>query len=408
MIISLFFLKRTFLCLQACRIQGHLQTSGNLCFSPILIHQALTMSYIGARYESAETLRGYLNLNCMENDAAVNLAYGDITRALTAVSYDQASGAYQENTALPYILHLASRFYLPITHCLLDQFGTALHTHYGGEIAKVPFHTDKERARQEINQWVEEATQQTVRELVQPLSLATFVSVVLASAIYFKPSWDKNMLTNGSLKVGTFHPTPGESVHVLTLSAKSVWRHGTIGEADCRVVELPFADERFALMLLLPNQVDRDALEVTESKLTGEILSRLDEFLRKSKLNVIFPKLDFNEPLSLGKLIQTDSVANAKLFARGKANFSGISGNNNLHLSHVEHKARLELSGVKRQIIKMPNATGTETPPEKQNPEMQKTTMEFNRPFIFMVRDNYLNMFLFMGCVRKPPPFNTD
>lgn len=364
------------------------------------------MSYIGARYESAESLRGFLNLTKVENDAAVNLAYADVTRTLTASTYENVSALRPENATLPYTLHLATRIYMPITHCLLDQFGAGLHTHYGADIAKVPFHTDKERARQEINQWVEESTQQTIRDLVRPLSLATFVSLVLASAIYFRASWEKKFWMTGKMKVGIFHPSPDESIHVLTLRARSVLRNGTIGDADCRLVEIPFADERFVLLLFMPNQVDKNALETMESKLTPQILGRLDDFLRKSKIKVILPKIEFNEQLSLGKIIQNDSIGVARLFARGKANFSGISGNNNLHLSHVEHKVRFELDELKRKVIKMP--LSKENAQNSEKAKMQKMRTEFNRPFLFMVRDTYLNMFIIMGCVQKLASFNPD
>lgn len=367
------------------------------------------MGYMGARYESAEALRIYLHLSRIENDAAVNLAYADVTRALLACTYEQASEQYPANATLPHKVHVAARIYLPITHCLLDQFGAGLRTHYGADIGKVPFHTDKERARQEMNQWAEERTQQTVRDLVRPLSLAAFVSIVLASALYFRPAWDRKFWTAGTTTLGFFRPSPSdEAVRVVTLRAKHALRHGTVGDADCRVVELPFADARFVLLLFLPNQVGKGALEATEAKLGPQVLGRLDDFLRRTKIEVALPKLDFDEQLSLGGVVHGDGAALSRLFARGKADFSGISGNNNLHLSHVEHKARFEVEELKRKVIDASRLKDRGQSADDNNAKMQKNKIEFDRPFLFAVRDTYLDMFLLMGCVRNLPAFNPD
>lgn len=396
----------------------NLHSSLNVCFSPVLVHQALTMSFIGARYESAELLRSVLHLDKMENDAAINLAFGDVTRYLThsSTSTNIDMDEIEQPEQQLYTLYPAIRLYLPITHCLLDQYGTALFTFYGSDIAKVPFHTDKERARQEINQWVEETTQQKIKTLVPPLGLATFVSMVLASALYFKPSWSKKTQAAGKMILMNFNDVQD----VLAFKIKTQLRYGTIDEADCRIVEIPFADEKHSLILILSNQAGSDAFEVMQSKLNDDILNRLDSYFLaiKAKLRVTFPHFEVCESLPLGKVLQHDQNI-SRIFARGKANFSGISGNNNLHLSHVEHKIRFELDEFKQKQLQAKkkraaspsnkieqNSNGKEI---KTTVKMDKSRMDFDRPFIFIVKDNGLfNGSLLFGSIRHLPPFNPD
>lgn len=396
---------------KAIRNHPNVHSSLNVCFSPILVHQALTMSFIGARYESAELLKSLLQIDKMENDASINLAYADITRSLaySASTTEEEELQLNEADKRQYTLYSAVRLYLPITHCLLDQYGAALSSYYASDMAKVPFHTDKERARQEINQWIEEVTQQKIKTLLPPLSLPTFVSMVLASALYFKPNWPKKLLTTGTMTLIDFEGVE----EVLAFQFSGQFRHGTIDEADCRLVELPFAEERYKLVLILPNQTGSDVLEALDGKLNENLISRLDDYLQpsKTKLKITFPQFDISESLPIGKVLQNDANL-GKVFVRGKANFSGISGNNNLHLSHIEHKVRFELDEFKKKKLQLKQKRATTNKAEQKQPinkKMDKSRMDFDRPFIFAIRDSQIfNSFLVFGCVRKLPSYNPD
>ena len=79
-------------------------------------------------------------------------------------------------------------------------------------------------------------------------------------------------------------------------------------------------------------------------------------------------------------------------FTGGAADFSGMTGNPEFYISDVVHQAFVsvdehgtEAAGA-TAVIMMRTSNGGETP-----------TVTFDRPFVFMVRDNETGAVLFMG-----------
>ncbi len=75
----------------------------------------------------------------------------------------------------------------PIT--FQPEFLDLLAKNYGAGLRLVDFLTDPEPARQSINQWVADQTEQKIKDLLPQGSIAGLTRLVLTNAIYFNASW---------------------------------------------------------------------------------------------------------------------------------------------------------------------------------------------------------------------------
>ncbi len=68
---------------------------------------------------------------------------------------------------------------------LLEQFKKDLKVHFNVEFQETDF-TNATAAAQLINAWIEQRTQQKIKDLIDPSSIDAAVDMMLANAIYFK------------------------------------------------------------------------------------------------------------------------------------------------------------------------------------------------------------------------------
>src|ERR1700679_4012609 len=165
----------------ALALYGQLRNrNGNLFFSPESISTALAMAYAGARGSTASEMAKTLHFTLPQQH--LNPAMGALLSDLNAVH-----DGYQ--------LTVANSLWAQQGYTFLDNFLQLLKTDYGAGLNQVDFKGATEAARLTINRWVEQKTQDKIKDLLQPGTLAPSTRLVLTNAIYFKgdcqPQFDK-------------------------------------------------------------------------------------------------------------------------------------------------------------------------------------------------------------------------
>src|ERR1700733_8910844 len=159
----------------AVALYGQLRNkSGNLFFSPESISTALAMAYAGARGETASEMAKTLHFTLPPEQ--LHPAMGALLSDLNA-----AHDGYQ--------LSVANALWAQQGYTFLDTFLALLKTDYGAGLNQVNFKGATEAARLTINRWVEQKTQDKIKDLLQPGTLAPSTRLVLTNAIYFKGDW---------------------------------------------------------------------------------------------------------------------------------------------------------------------------------------------------------------------------
>ncbi len=159
-----------------------------------------------------------------------------------------------------------------------------------------------------------------------------------------------------------------------------------------QAVELPYRDSDMAMLFVLP---ETGRFEEIEAAFSAESVTAITEGLASQLVHLFVPKFTFESELNLSEtLIEMGMPA-----AFGNADFSGMTGNHDLFISKVLHKAFVavdeegtEAAAATAVIMEL----GAALDPE------QSVLMKLDHPFLFLIRDNSSGTVLFIGRVLNP------
>ena len=149
---------------------------GNIFFSPYSISTALAMTYEGARGKTAEEMQSVFHFPQDENmrKPAFAKIYNDINKK------DK-----------PYKLSTANALWAQKDYSFLEEYTTNIETYYGGKVTNLDFVKESEKSTRIINTWVEDQTNNKIKDLIPQGALNALTRLVLTNAIYFKGTWVK-------------------------------------------------------------------------------------------------------------------------------------------------------------------------------------------------------------------------
>ena len=349
--------------------------SGNIFVSPFSISTALAMTFAGSRTETAKEMGTVLHLP------------KDKVHPLFKALLESLDGRDK-----PYQLHVANALWGRKGSEFLPGFLSGVEEFYHGKLQKMDFAGDTEGARQAINKWVEEKTEQKIKELLIPGILSPETKLVLTNAIYFKGTW-LNTFEKDLTKDQDFFTASGttQKVPLMEMTAQCLF----LEEKDFQALELPYTGKDLSMVVLLPRTKDGlPALEATLSQPRWqEILTRLAP---ETDVQIFLPRFKVTLAMFLGETLQALGMK----LAFGNADFSGIDGTKSMSISEVIHKAFVE---VNEEGTEAAAATAVEMSDSFQ-PEGPKPAPVFraDHPFFFVIRHKPTDSILFMGRLASP------
>ncbi|MDO8428894.1 MAG: serpin family protein [Candidatus Diapherotrites archaeon] len=353
------------------------QDSSNVFFSPYSISTAIAMAYEGAQEQTAQEIQTVFGFP-VDNS---------VLRSANASIYNK----YNKKD-LNYILSTANALWVQQDYTLLDNYKNVAQNSYGGKASNVDFVNQTEQTRQTINSWVENETYGKIKNLFGPGSLTPDYRLVITNAIYFKGKW-KEKFNEESTENQDFTLANGSKVQVpMMRQFNEDFRYAETNE--WKALEMDYEGNDLSMLILLPKE---NNLTELEQNLTLESVKNLKEQMSYETTNVFFPRFKFNTKYSLndslGQLGMPTAFSNA-------ANFSGITGSQDLKIGIVIHQAFVE---VNEKGTEAAAATGigfelTSAPFEPEEPKEFKA----DHPFIFVIQDTETGNILFMGKVNNP------
>jgi serpin B len=352
-------------------------TDGNLFFSPFSISTALAMTYAGARECTATQMADALHF--AEKPDHLHRAMGDLISQLNAV---------QKETEVE--LSVANAIWAQKGYQFLDEFLRIVRESYQAELNQVDFSTAAEAARLAINTWVEQQTNQKIKDLMPPGVLNALTRLVLVNAIYFKGFWD-NPFKPRDTRDMEFWLLTATAVKVPMMHQKH--RFGYWENDWLQVMEMPYKDESMSLIVLLPKE--KTGITDLEQKLNFENMAAWQSRLRKRKIIVFLPKFKIESQFSLSRTLSSMGMPDA--FDPDRADFSAMVGKKELYISAVIHKAFVE---VNEEGTEAAAATGVVVGVTSIAPS--PPIFKADHPFVFFIRDNASQSILFFGRVLNP------
>jgi serpin B len=338
------------------------------------------MTYAGARGETEQQMAQTLHFM---------LSQELIHQAFNALDLDLASRGEEvdEEENEPFRLHVANSIWGQRGYEFKPEFLDTLARNYGAGLRIVDYVAAAEEARQAINQWVSDQTEEKIKDLIPPGLLDELTRLVLANAIYFKASWFYPFNEEGT-QDGAFHIIDGGEVQVPMMFQEETFRYSA-GEGY-QAIELPYVGQELAMIILLPELGEFAGFE---KGLSSERLSGILDDMSSQSVVLTMPKFKYESEFRLSEaLIKMGMQAP---FA--KADFSGMDGTRDLFISEVVHKAFIAVDEKGTEA-----AAATAVLMRLTAAPSEPVEMTIDHPFIYLIRDSTTGSILFMGRVLNP------
>jgi len=343
----------------------------NLFYSPYSISLMLAMAYAGANGETKSQMADALDFTLP--DEALHLAMNYLSLELA-----------KRSSSDKFRLSIVNDTWGQRDYKFLDPFLDTLAQNYGAGLRVLDFINDPEAARKVINDYIYEQTQELIKDLIPEGSINTYTRLVLTNAIYFKAEWQYKF-NKEETRDGTFNLLDGSHVNASMMNQRRTWGYS---EGDSwQAIELPYLGGQMAMDIILPEQ-----FEEFESSLNAQKIDEIIGAMVQDDIQLALPKFNFGSDFSLKQALSALGMPIA--FDELRADFSGITDVENLHIQDAVHKAYVAVDEEGTEAA----AAGAVIVGTTSLPKM----FTVDRPFIFLIRDVQTGTMLFIGRVMNP------
>lgn len=459
------------------------EPEANLFLSPYSISIALTMAAEGARHETEAEMAKVLRFpteppNAGRSITQLHRAYNALGQRLDAAAgntdpntrdeiarlqkqlrdanalteklerqskWNEVAAAHEKaekiaaelNTLLASVdrfdLRTANALWVERTFDLVPSYIETIGQYYGtGGVTPLDIAGDTERSRQTINTWVEDRTEDRIKNLVPKGLLTPDTALVITNAVYFLGQWT-TPFEKSRTKEEPFTLSGGQKVNVQMMNdpwrtvpyaaftgmgeyfvtprevpKEEASRPPVYPDADgFSMIELPYKGRMLSMVLIAPRSAD--GLPALERKLTAKSLAEWLGHLDSRGVITAVPRFKVEYSDELSESLQALGMKRAFVPPNEPegAQFPGMSSSEDpmrqLFIGAVIHKGWIEVNEVGTEAAAATAVmmrVGSAMPPQ----EMIPFTPEFraDRPFLFLIRDTTTGAILFIGRVNNP------
>jgi serpin B len=336
------------------------------------------MAYAGARGATASEMASTLHFTLPPD--RLHPAMGELLNNLNA-----AHDGYQ--------LRVADALWAEKDFTFLDDFLKLTASDYGAGFHRVDFKSAPDAVRSTINQWVEQKTENKIKDLLPPGAVNSATRLVLTNAIYFKGDW-LTQFDKAATKDEDFHLSQAETIQAPLMHLQG--RFGYFSGATFQVLDISYKSRELSMVVFLPNDVA--GLPALEQSFTAVNAQKwLSQLQPVSKVILTLPKFKMTQQFELGGTLSAMGMAHA--FDKNAADFSGMTGKRNLWISAAIHKAFVD---VNEEGTEAAAATGIAMRSMAVMREPPPIVFRADHPFLFLIRDNRSGSILFIGRVVDP------
>jgi serpin B len=353
--------------------------TGNIFYSPYSISTALAMTYAGAVGDTEKQ---------MSNALHFTLPQAQLHPAFNQLALDLASRGHgaQGTNGKSFSLNITNALWGQKDYTIQPAFLDLLAENYGAGMNLLDFIKSPEESRLTINNWVSDQTNNRINDLLPQGSIDQNTRFVLTNAIYFDAAW-QDPFAKESTHDGTFNLIDGGTVTVPMMSHEGGYSY--VKGNGYQAVELPYSGNEIAMDIIMP---DAGQFTAFESSMTADEVNGIIGSLKNSFITLTMPKFQFDSSFSLNDALSSLGMSVAFTV---KADFSGITGQPDLFISDVVHKAFV---AVDEEGTEAAAASGV----VMVGAAMPQNSLTVDQPFIFLIRDIQTGTILFLGRVMNP------
>ena len=356
----------------------------NAVCSPLSAQVALTMVGMGAAGQTLAQMEETLGGSMDELAQAANT----LSQQLEVIG-DTEREEDDDDAPEPARASLVNGTWLQEGFDVQEAYLEDLATWFGTGLWEADFTEDaaREEAREEINGWVADSTGDLIQELVPAGFLSAETRLVLVNALHLKAAWQTELSTGG----GTFATAGGEERSTEMLhGSTSTWHEDEL----CRATSLDTYGGDLALALVQPVGEVAEVLDAWTEDSAGlsALLSGLEGSQASTRLSV--PAVDIDWGVSLKEVL--DGLGMADAFS-DSADFSGITGEPDLLISDVVHKAVITIDEQGMEA-----AAATAVGMDTTSAQVEEQELVLDSPFLFVAYAREALAPLVVGWVGEP------
>ena len=378
------------------------QDRDNTIISPYSLLSVLTLAMLGTKGITKNQIRDALHLPCNDEGSY----YGAYLNTMNSLFRQEEN--HENELDKQFTLEAANRIYVDKSVDLVESYKQQSSKFLNTEPIKAPFFEDSELARTRINEWVKIKTRNKITNMLAKNTVNSKTKMVLVNAMYLNASWSvpfssssRKRFYNPAENLGSASETSTHFKFVDMMTGVGKFVTGSLPSPfDARLLVLPYqSDSTNAYMLIiLPNNSSRgNNLEETEEKITrtpnrelSKMITNLYEQQESSHIltRVEMPKFRIETEVKLQPTLVELGVKS--LFDPITCNFSAmIKGDSSgLKVDSILQKAYIstDLHGTEA-------AAATSTISKTSFQSQAQNDFVIDRPFIFMIRANGINLF---------------
>ena len=346
------------------------EPDGNIFISPYSMSTALTMTTNGASSQTLEEMRNTLRVNNLDM-ASINTSYEELLEVLPLLDPTTK-------------LKLANSIWPKIDYPVLESFLNINTEYFNSEVKPIDFRSPD--AIEQINTWVENNTDGLIKESLN--ELPPNVVMLLINAIYFKGTWQTEFDPEKTHEADFFASTDTQKVDMMHIE-ESAFPY--FSNDLFQAIDLPYGDSIFSMSIFLP----KDGHDVNEviAEMNGDSWDNWLATFETKNVQLFLPKFKMEYELKMKGTLSDMGMGRA---FTDSADFSKMIDGGGVYIDEVIHKAFVEV-----------NEEGTEAAAVTivviiENSAPLMPTVNVNRPFVFVIRDNQTNSILFMGKMMNP------
>jgi len=357
------------------------ESDGNLFYSPYSISLALAMTYAGAQGETAQQMADTLQF-VLSRDR-LHPAFNALDLEL-ARRGEGAEGKDGEG----FRLNIVNAIWGQKDYEFLSEYLDLLAENYGAGLRVLDFASAPEESRITINNWVSDQTEGRIEDLIPQGVINALTRLVLTNAIYFNAAW-QYPFEEDMTEDGPFYLLDGGEVTVPMMRQTETFGYA---EGDgYQAVELLYDGGELSMIILLPQTGQFDTFE---GSLDAQQVDGIIGSLEHRQVTLAMPKFEFESQFSLREALAAMGMPVA---FSGGADFSGMTGNRDLFIADVVHKAFVSVDEAGTEA-----AAATAVVMATAMPPDETIEVNVNHPFVFLIHDIETGAILFIGRVVNP------
>ena len=342
---------------------------GSNVVSPMSVTYLMAMLANGAEASTREEIMTTIGAKDFDIDE-MNAFYAYLIR--------RAKTADKQTT-----LNIANYIALNKEFKLKKEFASTIADSYQGAVESLDF-TNPESTKR-INGWCSEHTNNmipTIIDQVEPSAVA-----YILNAIYFNGTWtDKFDKNNTNKEQFNGYTRDIMYVDMMHRNAKYYYTSNDVYSA----VTLPYGSGAYSMTVILPNE-GKFITDLTRT-LNADTIASLRRNMEECLVDLKLPRFTTEMKLPLKGIVA--KLGAPSMFDATRADFSSFA-NGNVYVSEMLQKAKIEVSeeGTKAAAVTMGMVKLTSMRPQ----EPRRVDFHCDRPFVYMIQDNYTGAILFMG-----------